>query len=504
MRPPRKDAGHSSERVALAPCRQDSLEAGRAPLGNRIGPVGVMTPAVEAATSFLKTAGVLLGLWVVLFFVGLALRVIPPEGGWLPGRATSEEPTADADVADALDAEVALDAGASEAPLDAGVVIVEVTPVVSPPATTVATHALCPEPASAPSLAVLPVLGDARPEIVVGCGAEWQVLAFATDTLPSRVARIVTPPGNSGLSPFAGAPVSLDFDADGQPDLALPFVRFGAGGATSGGGLYVLRASGWNVLGEVRALAPIATAAVASGAFDANAGDDLVAVNQANPFARLPSEGWSFLGGASPRRSAVLRTGTGARAVVTLDMDLDGFVDVAIASTDDGRVDLFFGDGTGTFPRRRSLDVASASGLAVGDLDGDGRADLIVEGATPSIVLAGPEAGLALQPLSDVGALRGLEAVDLDGDGKAEIVGFLPPRLISLHRTEAGTYEVQSLIELADPSFGVRRQLLVDLNGDGAREIVIVGTRTEGAERALELAIVASTERGLLDRKSVV
>ena len=469
------------------------------PLGNRIGPVGVMTPAVEAATSFLKTAGVLLGLWVVLFVVGLALRVIPPESGWLPGSATSEETDADPEVADALDAEVLLDAGASEETLapDAGVVLVEVTPAVSP-AASVATHALCPEPASAPSLAVLAVLGDARPEIVVGCGGEWQVLAFGSDALPGRVARIVTPAGNAGLSPFAGAPASLDFDADGHADLALPFVRFGAGGATSGGGLYVLRASGWNVLGEVRALAPIATAAVASGAIDANAGDDLVAVNQANPFARLPSEGWSFLGGASPRRSAVLRTGTGARAVVTLDMDLDGFLDVAIASTDDGRVDLFFGDGTGTFPRRRSLDVASAAGLAVGDLDGDGRADLIIEGATPSLVIAGPEAGLALVPLADAGALRGLEAMDLDGDGKAEIVGFLPPRLVSLHRTEAGTYEAQTLIELADPSFGVRRQLLVDLNGDGAREIVILGTRTEGTERALELAIIASTERGLL------
>ena len=95
------------------------------PLGNRIGPVGVMTPAVEAATSFLKTAGVLLGLWVVLFVVGLALRVIPPESGWLPGSATSEETDADPEVADALDAEVLLDAGASEETLapDAGVVL---------------------------------------------------------------------------------------------------------------------------------------------------------------------------------------------------------------------------------------------------------------------------------------------------------------------------------------------------------------------------------------------
>lgn len=452
---------------------------------------------MQATTSFLKTGGVLLGLWVVLFVVGLATGVIPPEGGWLPGRAPAAE-SDDAEVADdadvSADAAVELDAGVSDAPsMDAG--------PAAPTGTRLATHAICDEQETPPTLALLPLLGDARPELLIGCGGTWHVLAFA-GALPMRVARITTPvptaASSAGLAPFAGEPISLDFDADGAADLALPFVRYGAGGATSGGGLYVIRPSGWNVLGEVRALAPIAASALAVGALDGVAGDDLVAINQANPFARLPSEGWTFSGGASPRRTAVLRAGTGGRSAAVADLDIDGQLDVAIASTDDGRVDLFFGDGTGIFPRRRTLDVPSAAALAVADLDGDGHADLVIEGATPAILLAGPEAGLVVLPLAEAGALRGIEALDLDADGRAEIVGFLWPNLVALHRTEAGTYESRTMLELADPSFGVRRQALADIDGDGALEVLVLGTRTRESSRSLELAIVPSTERGTL------
>ena len=499
---------------------------------------------VEASLSFLKTSGVLLGLWLALLGVAAIMGVVPPEGHWVLSREAGEE--AEAELEAAADAEAAAEAAEAESeaeeaadeeaetvaetdeaasetetapsadvaepavpaavdptiPTEA-VATPEVPTVVEPtaPTVTVTTHAVCPEPSTAPSLAVLHILGPAtgegaRPEVIVGCGDTWHLLAFGTSPVPGRVARIVTPLGSGGLSAYAAAPVSLDFDGDGHNDLALPFVRYGAGGATSGGGLYVLRHDGWNALGQVRALAPIAAAAVAVGAIDSRVGDDLVAINQANPFARLNSEGWSFSGGSSPRRTAVMRASTGARAVALLDVDLDGSIDVAIASSDAGRLDVFFGNGAGVFARHRTFDVSSASGLAVADLDGDEHVDLIIEATTPALMFSAPDADLAVLPLTEVGALRGLEAFDTDGDGRAEILGFAPPQLTELHRTESGTYEARTILELADAAFGVRRQMVVDLDGDGAREVVVLGTRTDGETRTLELVIIPSTERG--------
>lgn len=443
---------------------------------------------MQATTSFLKTAGVLVALWAILFAVGFGLGAIPPGGEWRP----SADAALETDDAGELDAELAdageLDAGvapAEDAAVDGG------APAVL--ATEVPTHAVCPEPSVPPSLAVVQLGGDPRPELVVGCGDHWEVLAGEA---LGRVVRITTPPGDEGLMARAGAPSALDFDADGSADLALPFVRYGAGGATSGGGLYVVRSSGWNVLGEVRAIAPIAAAAVATGAIDGAAGDDLLAVHQANPFARLTSEGWVFSGGASPRRTAVVRAATGSVAGAIVDLDIDGSMDVALASADDGRLDVFFGDGEGRFPRHRSFDVASASGLAVADVNGDAKPDLAVEGAQGGVVLAAREDELAVVPLT--GALRGLTTHDLDADGRAEVIGFEPPALVALRRADDGSWERREVLELADASFGVRRQLFADLDGDGAAEVVVLGTRAEGEGRVLEVMVVPSTTRGVI------
>jgi hypothetical protein len=437
---------------------------------------------VEAAASFLKTAGVLLALWLILLGVGFGLGAIPP------GAASSSEAEAgDADAAEEPDADApdgGVETALEAADPDAG--------PTAPPATELPTRAVCQEPGVAPSLSVL-ALG-AVPTIAVGCGDRWELIAGAP---LSRVARILTPPGeDEALAARAGAAATLDFDGDGSADLALPFARYGAGGATSGGGLYVVRRSGWNLLGEVRPIAPIAAAAVAVGAIDGVSGDDLVGVNQANPFARLASEGWVFSGGASPRRSAVVRAATGSTAAALVDLDVDGSMDVALASTDDGRLDVFFGDGAGRFPRHRTFDVASAAGLSVADLDGDAKPDLAIEGAQPGIVLAGAEASLNVAPLP--GALRGLVAQDLDGDGRPELVGFEPPALVALHRGDDGSWERRVVLELSGPSFGVRRHAFADVDGDGTAEVILLGTRSEEGMRMLELMIVPSTLRGVV------
>ncbi len=465
---------------------------------------------MNALASFGKTAAVLISLWVALALVGLITRVVPPREGlgaelaiqWF-GDAP-EEPDADTSldgsVADGGDVDGSQAEDAAQGRLDAGAPPAIEPPAIEPPprapGPALARHRVCAEPAGAPSLAVIDALGDERTEIVVGCGSEWQIFGRTAEGALMRVARITPPAAPLERTGLASAAIALDIDGDGRLDLALPYARVGPGGATSGGGLFVLARRPSGAPGDARSLAPIAAVALAPIVLPTGPG--LVALDRANPFARLPSEAWVFGLGAAPARIASVRAGTGATGLAVVDLDRDGMLDVVVASSDDSRVDILYGDSLARFTRRRTLSVPSAAALSVGDVDGDGAPDVVVQGAGLTRILARTGDPVA-EPI--VGAppdLRDVEIVDTDGDGRPEIVGWSHPRLTVLAPRADGTYEAQTLAELGEGEVGPRRQLLVDLNGDGAREIVLLVVGTDGAERSLDLVIVPSTERGTI------
>lgn len=450
---------------------------------------------VKALRAVLQTFGVLLGIWVALAIVGIAT-------GAIPGLPWSQREATDAPVAD-VDAGMADDAGVDAIALDAGTaeIIAEVIVDGGPPPLPRIHRdrwVVCAEPAMAPSLAAVDLVGDARAELVVGCGDHWEVLAVS-GSVPSRVSRIDAPIVDAEGAPGTGPAIAVDFDGDGARDLVLPFASYGAGGATRGGGLYVVPRDRFGGFDAPRALAPIAALAVAAGAIDGDATSDLAVLNLANPFARLPSEAWVFLGGASPARRSVLRTGPAATAIALVDLDRDEKLDVVVATSDEARVDVFFGDGTGVFPRHHTLSIAGAAGLTTGDVDGDGGVDVIVEAAGAIVVRARERDELETTRVETIpGTIRGLRAMDLDGDGRAELVGWDHPRLV-VTSVGAEPAELRTLLELGAGDFGPRRHELVDLDGDGARELVLLGVSAIDGERQLELVVVPGNERGVID-----
>jgi hypothetical protein len=448
---------------------------------------------VNALRAMLRTFGVLLGIWVVLAVVGLAFGVIPGVPGYRGGGTTDGGDGGD--VAPEALADGGLDPGpdggvAEEAVADAGLAL---------PRLRRDRWIVCPEPAMAPSLAAVDFTGDGRAELVVGCGARWEVVAVIGGT-PSRIARIEAPAVDDETSPATGAAVAVAFDANPSLDLLLPFARYGAGGSTRGGALYVLARDEFGGFDGARALAPIAAVAIASGAIDGDSTTDVAVLHRANPFARLPSEAWVFLGGASPARRAVLRSGTASEALAMIDMNRDGKLDILIGSSEESRLDVFFGAGNGTFPRHHTLAIPNVVSIAAGDVDGDGAADAIVEAGGVVIVLARPE-GTALEAarIEAVPATaRGVEAADLDGNGDVEIVAWDHPRLVVID-VAADRAEMRALVELGPGEFGPRRQRLIELDGSGAPELVLLGTSAIDGERALELVIVPGAERGIVD-----
>ncbi len=118
------------------------------------------------------------------------------------------------------------------------------------------------------------------------------------------------------------------------------------------------------------------------------------------------------------------------QAMAGTDLDGDGHLDLAASDWTDGgapAVRLFFGAGDGSFPVAHAIDgVPHADALAVADLDGDQRPDLVVtdySGGTLAVLRnlgARQFAAAGTWPIGT--ATRAVLAVDLDGDGRRDLV----------------------------------------------------------------------------------
>ncbi len=92
---------------------------------------------------------------------------------------------------------------------------------------------------------------------------------------------------------------------------------------------------------------------VQTAELDGRTGTDLVAIHWADGFGRRPSEAWVFGGGPSPRRIARRRLRHDGVAAALADVDGDGELDLITIDAEGAQI--ADGDGTGRFPRFRSI-----------------------------------------------------------------------------------------------------------------------------------------------------
>lgn len=252
---------------------------------------------------------------------------------------------------------------------------------------------------------------------------------------------------------------------------------------------------------------PLDTAEAIAGAaladFDGDGDPDLLTCSPAMPCRFLENGGrGSFTSSPSGKSGPRFPMGEpDTRAVVAADFDADGALDLFLGVAAGGPGQLLRNDGSGAFaaqgPLAFGVDEAPVTVAAAGDIDGDGRVDLVIAGDAggelPVRVHLGRSAGghLSFVPLAAAKAPTGdwavtaLALADLDGDGRVDILATTPGAAdgVGLRFLRNGKSGFEDLSERLPTSAGAPAAIAAgDVNGDGAVDLVLVGA---GQDRLL-------------------
>jgi hypothetical protein len=150
------------------------------------------------------------------------------------------------------------------------------------------------------------------------------------------------------------------------------------------------------------------------------------------------------------------------------DFNGDGRADVAVVDSSGSKVDVLLGNGDGTFQPFTSYAVAGASCVTVGDFNGDGKSDLAVGSSSGIAVLLGTGNGAFQAVIYSAGNSPGsLLVTDFNGDGKADLALSDQGGVAVMLGNGDGTF--RQPVPYTIP--GYPAIALADFNGDGIADI---------------------------------
>ena len=307
------------------------------------------------------------------------------------------------------------------------------------------------------------------PAADAGPGDENAPAAFAgndTPGAPRLVAR-----GSSALGAPARALAIADLDGDGRPDVVTTGV--GTSGASTlsvllnaGGGAFAPRAD-YSINGGATSLA--------IGDLNGDGRPDVVAGGEGG----FGVEVLLNAGAGVLRGFALCACGGQSPAVALGDLDGDGRTDIVAGNRREtgqetsgdlvvvlnGGDDVFKNEpvhyGTGVDPRS----------VAVGDVNGDGRPDVVVGGVCGASVLLNAGDGTLAEPVRYETATGTVALQDLDGDGDLDIVntGNFGWTVDVLVNAGGGAFGVAHANPVAHPM----QTAVGDVNRDGRADLVV-------------------------------
>ena len=203
----------------------------------------------------------------------------------------------------------------------------------------------------------------------------------------------------------------------------------------------------------------------------ANFGDNTVSVLRGN-------------GDGTFQPQQIFNVGSGPIAVEAVDVNNDQKPDLITANFGDNTVSVLLGKGDGTFQdspgylAQHTFAVGSSPyALAVADLRGDGKPDLITANYsdnTVSVLLGNGDGIFQTQQTFAVGSQpHGLAVADLRGNGEDDLVAANKgDNTVSLLLGNGnGTFQTQQILAVGSQPVAVK---VADLNGDGKSDIIAV------------------------------
>jgi FG-GAP-like repeat/FG-GAP repeat len=290
-------------------------------------------------------------------------------------------------------------------------------------------------------------------------------------------------------NPLGATPRALaigDLDGDGRPDL----VASGPGPISASVVSVSLNIGNGAFAPRVDHPVTAGSTSLARGDLNGDGRPDIVVGGEGGQGVEI-----LFNTGEGTFRSVAFCACGGADPTIALaDIDGDGSLDLVATSrrgdTPDANRDLvvLFNDGVNSFGKGLSHYSAGAApgSLAVGDLNGDGRADVVTAGVCGGSVLLNAGDGRLGDPLP-FGSVRGRIALaDIDGDGAADIVDTRrDTRTVNVLLNDGrGRFRGAS----ETPALSPVQTAIGDLNGDGRPDLVVA---TDGGDRRFSVLLNA-------------
>jgi FG-GAP-like repeat/Protein of unknown function (DUF1573) len=294
--------------------------------------------------------------------------------------------------------------------------------------------------------------GDGRLDLAVVNQSDNTVSIALSKTDASFAPKVDYPVGASPV-----AIVSADFNGDHLLDLAVVNSQDNT--------VSVLLGTGNGVFSNQQTF-PTGGMPVSIIAADFNSDQkiDLAAANQTDgTVSVLLGNGDGTFAPQSAITTASRQTG-----LATSDFNGDGLPDLA-AATLDGNLVLLSNNGQGSFSVKTTNVASNAGVVAVGDLNGDGKADLVLSNPFSSdltVLLGDGKGGFQILQASSAAITSAVTIGDLDSDGKLDLVvgGNAFPNPISVLRGNGdGTF--QPAIPIGFPGQGIAL-VIGDFNND--------------------------------------
>jgi hypothetical protein len=187
------------------------------------------------------------------------------------------------------------------------------------------------------------------------------------------------------------------------------------------------------------------------------------------------------LGGYGTPVSSVI--GSGSIDLTSADFDVDGIPDLATTDPNSGSALVLRGTGDGHFTLAQTIPVTpGVTAVASGDLNADGRADLVVIGSDMTIVVllaTGPGQFGAGVPYPAGYLPRTLILADLDQDGRQDLLtgNVLGEDLAILRGDGLGRFGAETSLTFPWPVSDIGA---ADFDGDGTTDLAVLQGFTPG------------------------